>query len=96
LNTTLCGCLRFDDERYEWHKTQRVVSRHYRDNPKCRAKARQSPVWLQRAPLPVDPCLECPTDTKIACLRDPAYPCAKWEEYQGEHDPEYDEEERNG
>jgi hypothetical protein len=48
LNVTLCGCLCFDDERYEWHKTQRVVDRHYRDHAECRAKARQHPVWQQR------------------------------------------------
>ena len=48
MNVTLCGCLCFDDERYEWHKTQRVVRRHYRDSPACRAIARQSWIWQQR------------------------------------------------
>ncbi len=53
MNVTLCGCLRISDEEYEWDRTQRKVRRHYRDNPQCRIRASQTPIWMYRWPLDV-------------------------------------------
>lgn len=48
---TLCGCLKFPEERVRWRSTQKEIRWHFRRSPGCRERAMMTPIWQWREPI---------------------------------------------